>query len=138
MRLSFYILAILRWTWCLPQSLLGACVLLYVHLKRPRDWDWESNLGLWVVHNPLNFSVSLGQFIFLRRVWSSYLSQRLWKHEYGHALQSYYLGPLYLILVGIPSATLNLLARRFMWFDINYYNLYPEQWADKLGGVKRL
>lgn len=42
------------------------------------------------------------------------------------------LGPLYLVLVGLWSiirAGLNL------YRNGQYYNGYPENWADKLGGV---
>lgn len=133
MRLSFYLLAILRWTWCLPQTFLGACVLCYVHGLKPYDWDWESSMGIWVITHPFRFAVSLGQFIFIPkyRQWD----RRLWKHEYGHALQSYFLGPLYLIAVGIPSAILNLRARKDAFIREYYYDYYPENWADRLGGV---
>jgi hypothetical protein len=65
------------------------------------------------------------------------------RHELGHSLQSRYLGPLYLFVVGIPSIYGNLVNRgkhrnwtaseKALW----YYNRFPENWADKLGGVKR-
>jgi len=59
------------------------------------------------------------------------------KHEKGHCKQSEYLGPSYLIIIGLPSASGNLLARKFEWWYKNYYKLPWEAWADKLGGVKR-
>ena len=43
-------------------------------------------------------------------------------------------GPLYLIIIGLPSAIGNLIHRKFK-FD--YYKQPWEAWADKLGGVKR-
>lgn len=30
-------------------------------------------------------------------------SEKTIKHEYGHQLQSYILGPLYLLIIGLPS-----------------------------------
>lgn len=60
------------------------------------------------------------------------------KHEYGHTRQSKMLGPLYLLVIGLPS---------IIWagcFDkyreknnVSYYSFYTESWADKLGGVER-
>ena len=58
-------------------------------------------------------------------------------HEHGHNIQSIMFGWLYLIFIGIPSICLNLLARKFKVISDKYYTLYPEKWADKLGGVER-
>ena len=59
------------------------------------------------------------------------------RHEYGHTVQSHMLGPIYLLVIGLPS---------LIWagcFDNwrkkhkkSYYWFYPEAWANKLGGVK--
>jgi len=66
------------------------------------------------------------------------------KHEYGHQLQSYILGPLYLLVIGLPSGL-------WCWFiqdlvnknrkkkgkpTLSYYWFYTESWANKLGGVE--
>jgi hypothetical protein len=47
-------------------------------------------------------AVSLGQYIF---IFSDYGKDemRIIKHEYGHTRQSHILGPLYLLVVGVPS-----------------------------------
>ena len=60
------------------------------------------------------------------------------KHEEGHRKQSKMLGPLYLIVIGLPSliwATLHSTVGRLGAVD--YYSFYTERWADRLGGVKR-
>lgn len=86
-------------------------------------------------------AVSLGEFIFIFN--PSYLRDVIIRHEYGHSIQSRILGPLYLLLVGLPS-----LAGYWwqVWFQKKwsykekiewYYSRYPEDWADKLGGVER-
>ena len=54
------------------------------------------------------------------------------RHEYGHHVQSTYLGPLYLIIIGIPSVIGNIL-HRFIKF--NYYKQPWEAWANRLGGI---
>jgi len=62
-------------------------------------------------------------------------------HELGHTKQSRLLGPLYLPVVGLPSisrAAYALVHREVtgkQW--TGYYEGYPENWADRLGGVCR-
>jgi hypothetical protein len=92
-------------------------------------------------HKLLSFvsGFSAGQYIFLN---DGHDSTDI-RHELGHSLQSMYLGPLYLLIVGIPSAANNLWDR---WFHKHwmpgkrirwYYCRFPEHWADKLGGAER-
>ena len=57
-------------------------------------------------------------------------------HEFGHAIQSVLLGPLFLPIMGIPS---------FLWCNlppckrlrrkkgVSYYSFYPESTANRLG-----
>ena len=74
---------------------------------------------------------SLGPVIF---VYTKYYADLI-KHEYGHAKQSLYLGPLYLLVIGLPSLIWNLTYSESNKYS--YYWFYTERWADKLGGVKR-
>ena len=63
------------------------------------------------------------------------------QHERGHRVQSRILGPLYLLVVGIPSVVRNLIfrvkQRKYPLYKLVkwYYSGYPEKWADKLGHV---
>jgi hypothetical protein len=60
-------------------------------------------------------------------------------HERGHFLQSIALGPLYYVVIGIPSVV------HFLWFhrfrrnapDTDYYRFYTEAWADRWAGINR-
>jgi len=65
-------------------------------------------------------------------------------HEGGHCLQSRMLGWLYLPVAGIASGLNNLKSRKEPYRSMGrkereawYYGLYPEKWADELGGIKR-
>lgn len=113
---------ILQYLWCLPQNLLGLLLLLYFggEKRSYEDITYYYNIGLMG-------GLSLGNYIFLNnnRVASI-------KHEYGHSIQNKYLGPLYLLVIGIPA----LLWTAFCKGN-NYYSFYTEKWADKLGGVNR-
>ena len=56
------------------------------------------------------------------------------RHEaIGHAKQSLYLGPLYLLVVGLPSIVWAAICKD----NKRYFEVYPENWADKLADVKR-
>lgn len=88
-----------------------------------------------------NTGVSLGWFIFWTPAGNRFaqLTNDCRMHEYGHAKQSAMLGPLYLLVVGIPSL-MRVLYRKwhikkygYNWQ--NYYKGFPENWADRLGGV---
>ena len=64
------------------------------------------------------------------------LSQRLLVHEYGHTIQSLILGPLYLILIGIPSTLwgfLPSLHQKRKREGLSYFSFYTEKWANYLG-----
>jgi hypothetical protein len=88
-------------------------------------------------------AVSLGLFVFFTNEDNPYVpvGRENRDHEYGHSLQSRLLGPLYLPIVGIPSELRVLYAfahrhatgRRWA----GYYDGFPEDWADRLGGVDK-
>ena len=126
--------------WELPQNILGA--LLFIFFAVFSDsviLDDDDSLEM---YSPMmRGAISLGIF----RVYAyKYLGngaryvELVRRHEKGYRKQSKMLGPLYLIVIGLPSliwATLHSSVRRLGAVD--YYSFYTERWADKLGGVKR-
>ena len=92
-------------------------------------------------------SVSLGMFVFVTKEPYFYdklkneytmeeLSERLLVHEYGHTIQSLILGPLYLIVVGIPSTLWGFLPsfnRKRKNEGLSYFSFFTEKWANYLG-----
>ena len=124
----------LLYIWQLPQHLLG---LLLIKVTDAGRWKTGGIVWYWFDENRNRFTrffsgVSLGRYILL-----PYGDMATIKHEHGHSKQSEYLGPLYLIVIGLPSATGNLLARVSEKVHRIYYRLPWERWADKLGGVDR-
>ncbi len=118
---------IVLYLWQLPQNLLGLCFLLFCGKER---YVGDYN-GKRVYYHPLMPSswgegISLGNYIFHD---SSTWNEPVIRHEYGHCRQSIRLGPLYLLVIGLPS----------LIYAAGHFNggLYTETWADKLGGVKR-
>ena len=126
--------------WELPQNIIGS--LLFVFFAVFSDsviLDDDDSLEM---YSPMmRGAISLGIF----RVYAyKYLGngaryvELVRKHEKGHRQQSKWLGPLYLIVIGLPSliwATHHSSVRRLRTVD--YFSFYTEKWADRLAGVKR-
>jgi hypothetical protein len=139
----------LRWAiraflfvWELPQNLLGIGALAYdraigfvVQIKFERER---------LMIETRRRAISLGLFVFWTRQSNHWieLDERTKNHEWGHSVQSRMLGPLYLLVVGIPSTlrVIYLMAYRKIkgrrWNG--YFDGFPENWADRLGGVQRV
>ena len=57
-------------------------------------------------------------------------------HEYGHTIQSLVLGPLYLVIIGLPSVVWMNVPALSRWrarTGTSYYAFYTERWANTLG-----
>lgn len=128
-------------TWGIAQSLVGLVVFL-VCLARGR---WHGRYrGSIVTMWALKSGVSLGMFVFVREplVGDSPLTcpaidpaRRLLVHEYGHTMQSLILGPLYVLVILLPSmvwAGSPALKRRRLKRGASYYSFYTERWANSL------
>lgn len=127
------------YAWQILQNLLGLLVIWV--LKKAGKTVTPSELkGRAQVYRVKNWrqGVSLGRYIIIAELTGSATVN----HEYGHTKQSMMLGPLYLLVVGLPSVIMNVMSTVLYMlgnhaFLANYYNRWPESWADKLGGVKR-
>ncbi len=126
--------------WQLPQTFL-AWILIYLFKRgrlKPDSTFYTSNI--YKIGGKFIFAVSLGDYIFIHKAYYSAGVLKLQKtiqHEYGHSIQSKMLWPLYLLIVGLPSATFNVISRFNKDFARKYYTRWPENWADKLGKVDR-
>jgi len=115
--------------WELPQTVLAAMmIILFKRRVTRRDTHRFANI-LYMKDFP--GGISLGRFIILNERYSG--EQFSKKHEYGHSIQSLYLGWFYLLAVGIPSLIRSIVWRLFKLDSYNYYGGYPEKWANKLG-----
>lgn len=135
---------VLLYIWQLPQNLVALfLMLLYrIILGKPIKVDYKGVTYVWYVN--WRNGVSLGNYVLL----GTYYAERLdvINHEYGHTRQSTIFGPLYLLLVGLPSITWNMIDRllrriRKDWTYAKSYRIYYsmpwEHGADVLGGVER-
>lgn len=132
--------SILTYLWQLPQNLLGLLMLIIGKMCGARIYRYPFEDGdAWLIEwQDFPGGVSLGEHIFLKS-----LTDASVRHEHGHCIQSRLLGPLYLLIIGVPSLLGNIWDRvaHKDWNPIDsvrwYYNQPWEKWADKLGGVKR-
>ena len=122
-------ISILLYLWQLPQNLLG---LILAAIYWPESSHGFSGERVFIASR-MKGGISLGRYIIVSNDY--YLDPTSVLHEYGHALQSRYLGPLYLLIIGLPS-----LLWAWWWKasrGVSFYWFYTEKWADKLGGVDR-
>jgi hypothetical protein len=139
----YYPLAVfIHWTWGHAQTMLGFCIYLWYFKSRHSYYRgvvrtvWPSAAGL-----------SLGMFIFTPREPSPEdnslgaqtdreYCERVAVHEYGHTIQALLLGPLYLLVIGIPSvcwAGLPKCQKIRREKHIPYTRFYCEKWASHWG-----
>jgi len=120
---------ILLWIWQLPQNLVGLAMRLCMGgLLRQR----YGGVTYWYKKG-FPGGVTLGEHIFVGTK-----AKRTVMHEHGHVRQSRMLGPLYLLVIGLPSLIWAWLYGTLIKTSPNgYYKFYTERWADRLGGVER-
>lgn len=124
-----FLFILLQCTWGLPQTLIGLGFYLANRRCSHRmyrgciDTQWNHHGGL-----------SLGLFIFTP-VDSQSNSALIRVHEYGHAVQSLFLGPL-MLFVGIISVAwgnLPYFAKLRKEKHLPYTACFVEAWASKWG-----
>lgn len=118
---------LLSFIWQLPQNILGWFIVKVVNMS-----NWYKEESCYRVKYLSDCGISLGNYIIIDD--DIFLSYRTYHHELGHQKQSKMLGPLYLLIIGIPSLIGNII-HRFIKFE--YYKQPWEWWADRLGGVER-
>lgn len=127
---------ILLYIWQLPQNLLGLIMLLFMKPYILR----EKYKGItYVVSKKMSGGISLGNYVILSNSYKDKNRyQKIWDHEWGHTRDSIMFGPLYLIIIGLPSLIWAWMYGTIIKPTYNgYYKFYTEKRADRLGGVNR-
>ena len=125
--------------WELPQFVLGLFFLIFLSFRKSIKKRLKFGSADFFFAEKFPGGISLSSIIILNKIECHLLNSHNIKnrhsivHEYGHSIQSLYLGWFYLPLVGLPS-----LIRSIMWShgrrnDSDYYKRYPESWADRVG-----
>lgn len=122
---------VMLWIWQLPQNLVALIMLLVLR------GETKHRLGSIRFYFLRTFpgGITLGEYIIVGT------KQNLTvRHEFGHVLQSRYLGPLYLPVIGLPSlihAWLNGVIGCCDRHSEGYYHFWTEKWADRLAAINR-
>ena len=126
------ILFSLRVLWQLPQAVAGAALYLWYAPGAGRVRRVGTVQA--VFNRRFPGGISLWPFVFLDREDPQELA-----HEIGHTVQSLRWGWLYLPVVGLTSVFHLLCRRRGLFWSCHsdYYSVWPENEADRLGRVRR-
>lgn len=123
---------VLLWVWQAPQNIVGLVFGAFIKDQHEVHMASRGNMAVFVPDdfrvvrsNYMQGGISLGMYVYIRT--SSIENIR---HELGHCVQSRYLGPLYLLVVGLAS-----LAHAIWWTPEKgkYEDFFTERWAERLG-----
>ena len=121
--------------WQLPQNLIGSLYKEFISKDIITRINYDASIYECYLTRG-GGGLTLGRFIFVNQHFSDLEETIL--HEIGHVKQSRILGPLYLIIIGIPSISWAGLRRLIPALKkINYYWFYTENWANKLMGLNK-
>ena len=119
----------MSWLWQFPQNIVG-CIVKRIFNAQYKLTYKSAKVYVWNRKD----GISLGEYIFV----PSFADEDYIKHEYGHTVQSHYLGVLYLLVIGLPSIVWAGCFKSYRKkHGISYYSFYTERWANTLGGVTR-
>ena len=125
-----YIRNLILFIWQLPQHIIALIYFGYlVMMCKDLGIDSRYKQAI-VIPCIMRGAITLGNYVFVG-LNSEY--KETVKHELGHTIQSKILGPLYLIIIGIPSIT--YCGLRWIFPSLrkkNYYNFYTERTANNL------
>lgn len=125
-----YIRNLILFIWQLPQHIVALIYFGYlVMMCKDLGVDSRYKQAI-VIPCVMRGAITLGNYVFVG-LNSEY--RKTVKHELGHTIQSKILGPLYLIVIGIPSITYCGLRRIFPSLrKKNYYDFFSEKSANYL------
>ena len=128
---SRFLFYLVQWTWGLPVNLIGLIVYLILY-KKCRH---EKFHNAYITYLPWKHGgLSTGLFIFMADGKSADWTYNTRIHEYGHTIQCLLLGPLYWLVIGLPSAVwCNCFEGYRRKHNVSYYKLYCESWANRWG-----
>ncbi len=123
-----------QWTWGLVVNAVGW--LAFTICTKIKGYRWQHFGYAKIVYVPWKGGgLSMGLFIFMKdqhpsREWT--YNCRI--HEYGHTWQCLLLGPLYYIVIALPSVIwCNCFANYRKKNNVPYSKLYCEAWANAWG-----
>lgn len=124
-----------QFTYGLLQNIAGLCMLAIYKAKGSKS-EWYHNALITYIDKKNFGGVSLGMFIFITDKAEGDKLNDYRIHEFGHTVQTMILGPLWLLVIALPSFIWCGLPALNKWRkdnDISYYWLYCEGWSNLCG-----
>ncbi len=124
-----------QFTYGLIQNIIGLCMLAVYKIKGSES-EWFHNALVTYIDKKNFGGVSLGMFIFINKNITGDHRHDTRIHEYGHTVQTMILGPLWLLIIALPSAiwcNFPPLVKMRKKKNKSYYWLYCEGWANMCG-----
>ena len=108
---------IVKFFWELPSNVVGFLLMFFVGLEK---MEFDKEKGILIATMDYTGGMTMGVFIFIGRE-----DRNLLPHEYGHIRQGWVCGPLYLLIIGLPSLIWCMVYKKtgkpYDWF-------YTERW----------
>lgn len=124
---------IFRWIWEFPQCSLGLILTRIYNVEYK-----ESYKGINIYAGDFSGGISLGLYILMEESSWKYNRNFIKEHEYGHTRQSVRWGWLYLPIPGLCSICWVGLRKLSKYLrSKGYYSVWPENQADKFGGISK-
>lgn len=128
-----WLFILLDFIWELPQNLIGILVKL-VFIKYGKREVETIRQGTCEIQNWSMYSgISLGWWQFTHKN----ADKNTASHEVAHSIESVVLGPLYLVLIGLPSIMWAGIIWPYFMHDKSYYWFYTEFITDRIAGIRR-
>ena len=124
-----------QFTYGLAQNLIGLGMLAIYKAKGAKS-EWFHNALITYIDKNNFGGVSLGMFIFVNSKRKGDDLHDLKIHEYGHTVQTMILGPMWLLVIAVPSfiwCGVPAFVRMRKEKNISYYWLYCEGWSNICG-----
>ena len=129
-----FLFVFVQFSWGIIQNIAG--LIGFLILAPTHKHETYHNAVVTYVSAKNFGGVSMGMFIFMNPDKSEEWKHDTRIHEYGHCFQSILLGPLYLIVIGLPSSiwcNFPVFTKMRREKNISYYWLFCEGWANIWG-----
>ena len=130
-----FLFYLVQFTWGILQNFAGLVGFLIL-FKKYRHEKFENAWITYVDTDKPFGGISLGIFIFVNGKREGEWLHDTRIHEYGHTIQSLVLGPVWPLVIAIPSfiwCNFPPICRYRKQNDVSYYALYCEGWANVWG-----
>lgn len=108
---------IIKFIWEFPSNIVALLLMFFLGID---SMQFVKQRGIIISKMSYQGGLTLGNFVFVEN-----FAAPLVKHEFGHIRQGWALGPLYLLVIGLPSLIWCLIykstGKPYEWF-------YTEHW----------